>query len=123
MIINLPGSTKASQECLESVAVCLPHAVALLRDRIAEVKSAHKVIQSNVENLFGHKEQHAHHHHHHHHHDGSTKVMTKSIIILNEVRKLYPVFIKEQTIPLLGCYKNHYFFVGCACKERHTVSC
>lgn len=72
LIINLPGSTKGSQECLESVAVCLPHAVALLRDRIAEVKSAHKVIQSNVENLFGHKEQHAHHHHHHHH--GKTKV-------------------------------------------------
>lgn len=101
MIINLPGSTKGSQECLESVAVCLPHAVALLRDRIAEVKSAHKVIQSNVENLFGHKEQHAHHHHHHHH--GKTKVMKKGIIILNEGLKLYPFFIKEQTIPYLGC--------------------
>ena len=100
MIINLPGSTKGSQECLESVAVCLPHAVALLRDRIAEVKSAHKVIQSSVENLSGHKEQHAHHHHHHHHH-GSTKVMKKSIIILSEGLKLYPVFIKEETIPYL----------------------
>jgi hypothetical protein len=103
----LPGSTKGSQECLESVAVCLPHAVSLLRDRIAEVKSAHKVIQSSVKNLFGHKEQHAHHHHHHH---GSTKVMTKSIIILSEGLKLYPVFIKEQTIPYLGSYKNYYFF-------------
>jgi len=86
LIINLPGSTKGSQECLESVAVCLPHAVALLRDRIAEVKSAHKVIQSNVENLLGHKEQHAHHHHHHHH--GSTTVMKKSILDF----KLSPCF-------------------------------
>jgi len=107
LIINLPGSTKGSQECLESVAVCLPHAAALLRDRIAEVKSAHKVIQSNVENLFGHKEQHpppSPPHHHHHHHHGNTKVMKKIIIIiLNEGLKLYPVFIKEQTIPYLGC--------------------
>ena len=102
----MPGSTKGAQECLESVAVCLPHAVALLRDRIAEVKSAHEVIQSNAENLFGRKEQHAHHHHHHHHDHGSTKVMKKSIIIiiiLNEGLKLYPVFIKGQTIPYLGC--------------------
>jgi gephyrin len=104
LIINLPGSTKGSQECLESVAVCLPHAVALLRDRIAEVKSAHKVIQSSAENLLGHKEQHAHHHHpHHRHQDGSTKVRKKSIIILSEGLKLYPVFINEQTIPYLGC--------------------
>lgn len=95
----MPGSTKGSQECLESIAVCLPHAVALLRDRIAEVKSAHKVIQSNMENLFGHKEQHAHHHHQ----DGSTKVMKKSIIILNEGLKLYPFFMKEQTMPYLVC--------------------
>lgn len=98
----MPGSTKGSQECFESVAVCLPHAVALLRDRIAEVKSAHKIIQSNMENLFSHKEQHADHHHHHHQ-DGSTKVMKKSIIILNEGLKLYPFFIKEQTMPYFVC--------------------
>jgi hypothetical protein len=66
------------------VALCLPHAVALLRDRIAEVKSTHKVIQSNMENFPGHKEQHAHHDHHHH--VGSTKVMKMLRVLLFSMR-------------------------------------
>ncbi|KAK7871422.1 hypothetical protein R5R35_006122 [Gryllus longicercus] len=33
LIINLPGSTKGSQECFEAVAMAVPHAVALARNR------------------------------------------------------------------------------------------
>lgn len=67
LIINLPGSVKGSQECLEGVAVSLSHAVALLRDRIAEVKSTHTLIQSNMGNCPSHKEKHSHRDHHHYH--------------------------------------------------------
>lgn len=74
LIINLPGSTKGSQECLESVAVSLPHAAALLRDRIVQVKSTHQLLQSNMGNCPGHKRQHTHHDEHHHHHHENTKV-------------------------------------------------
>ncbi|KAJ9578244.1 hypothetical protein L9F63_005543 [Diploptera punctata] len=62
LIINLPGSKKSSQECLESVAMSLPHAVAVIRNRSTNVKSTHAVLQSKASN--------SQHHHHHHHGDG-----------------------------------------------------
>ncbi|PNF38776.1 hypothetical protein B7P43_G12825, partial [Cryptotermes secundus] len=72
LIINLPGSVKGSQECLESVAISLSHAVAVLRDRIAEVKSTHTLIQSNMGNCPSHRQKHSHQEHHHYH--GNSKV-------------------------------------------------
>jgi hypothetical protein len=73
LIINLPGSVKGSQECFESVSGSLSHAIALLRDRIEEVKSTHTLIQSNMGNCPSHKAKHSHNHLDHHH-QGSTKV-------------------------------------------------
>jgi molybdopterin adenylyltransferase len=36
LIINLPGSTKAVQECLEVILPALPHAVAIIKGEITE---------------------------------------------------------------------------------------
>jgi molybdopterin adenylyltransferase len=36
LIINLPGSTKAVQECLEVILSALPHAVAIIKGEITE---------------------------------------------------------------------------------------
>ncbi|XP_050315480.1 gephyrin isoform X2 [Anthonomus grandis grandis] len=45
LIINFPGSTKASVECFGFIKACLPHAVALLQERDSEVKAEHMRIQ------------------------------------------------------------------------------
>lgn len=84
LIINLPGSTKGAQECLEIVATAIPHAVALMKDRTAEVMATHKIVQSNVASLQtcgGHHHRHHHHHHHdhHHHHHSDSKVDTSRV--------------------------------------------
>jgi molybdopterin adenylyltransferase len=36
LIINLPGSTKAVQECLEVILLALPHAVAIVKGEVTE---------------------------------------------------------------------------------------
>lgn len=41
LIINLPGSKKASQECFEAIVISLPHAVALLRNDSQSVDKVH----------------------------------------------------------------------------------
>ncbi|XP_067011924.2 gephyrin isoform X2 [Anabrus simplex] len=72
LIVNLPGSTKAAQECFESVAMSIPHAVALMRNRTSSVEAVHNEVQSQVQSPQQHQQQHHHHHnnhqHHHHHH-------------------------------------------------------
>lgn len=45
LIINLPGSKKASDECLRVVACVIPHAVSLIRDEQEVSKQFHD--QSN----------------------------------------------------------------------------
>lgn len=73
LIINLPGSTKGSQECLEIVAPAISHAVALLKNKSAEVMSTHTIVQSNMASVHS-----CGGHHNHHHHDGS-KVDTSRV--------------------------------------------
>ncbi|XP_046382910.1 gephyrin [Ischnura elegans] len=46
LIMNLPGSKKGSQECLESVVAVIPHAVDLLREETRNIEKIHMEIQS-----------------------------------------------------------------------------
>ena len=45
VIVNLPGSSKAVKECFGFLAPALPHAVALLQGRKAEVRATHAELQ------------------------------------------------------------------------------
>lgn len=42
LILNLPGSKKAAEECLRFVLPVIDHAIALIRDDLEEVRSTHK---------------------------------------------------------------------------------
>lgn len=77
LIINLPGSLIAAAECLSAVSPCIPHAVALLGDKSADVAAAHKLIQAPEPQMksvitphqkHSHCHDHSHHHHHHRNH-------------------------------------------------------
>ena len=52
IIATLPGSAKASQECLQFLAPVLPHAVDLLCGRETKVKNTHSQLQSEGPKLF-----------------------------------------------------------------------
>lgn len=56
LIINFPGSKKASQECFEIIETALPHALNVLRDVQKDVKTTHQEIQ-------GHFNKGCHHNH------------------------------------------------------------
>jgi len=45
IIVNMPGSSKAVKECFSFLAPALPHAVALLNEKKAEVVATHKALQ------------------------------------------------------------------------------
>ncbi|XP_026477554.1 gephyrin-like [Ctenocephalides felis] len=45
LIVNLPGSKKASQECFEIIHTALPHAICLIRDLQKDVKAIHQEMQ------------------------------------------------------------------------------
>lgn len=45
LIVNLPGSKKASQECFEIIQTALPHAICLIRDLQKDVKAIHQEMQ------------------------------------------------------------------------------
>ena len=47
LIINFPGSKKASSECLGFVASALPHALDLLKGNSSKIKATHKNVQSS----------------------------------------------------------------------------
>jgi len=42
----MPGSSKASRECLSFISDVLPHAVALLKNEKKTIVKDHKIIQS-----------------------------------------------------------------------------
>ncbi|KAG8232682.1 hypothetical protein J437_LFUL009929, partial [Ladona fulva] len=46
LIMNLPGSKKGSQECLESVVAVIPHAVDLLREETKNIEKIHAELQA-----------------------------------------------------------------------------
>lgn len=48
LILNLPGSKKASVECFGFVGKTLKHAVELMLDRKAEVVKAHQIVQGTI---------------------------------------------------------------------------
>ncbi|KAK0092487.1 hypothetical protein PV326_001311 [Microctonus aethiopoides] len=51
LIINLPGSPKAVRECLNAIAIAIPHAVDLILDNKSEITNVHTKIQdSSVHN-------------------------------------------------------------------------
>ncbi|CAN0394933.1 unnamed protein product [Lampetra fluviatilis] len=51
LIINLPGSKKASQECFQFVLPALSHAVDLLRDASVRVKAVHQELAGQVHSI------------------------------------------------------------------------
>lgn len=59
LIINLPGSSKGSEECLRVACQGIPHAVDLLRGSEGNVKLTHYVLQSQgvVQHSADHQEQ------------------------------------------------------------------
>uniref|UniRef100_A0A0C9RJR3 Cin_0 protein n=1 Tax=Fopius arisanus TaxID=64838 RepID=A0A0C9RJR3_9HYME len=46
LIINLPGSPKAARECLDAIAMTIPHAVDLLLDLQPKIKKIHEEVQN-----------------------------------------------------------------------------
>ena len=80
LIITLPGSKKASEECLTFVAPTLGHAIDLILDRKSHITSTHNELQSKGVQAHHHHHHHHHHHqpqhhscsHHHHHHNHNT---------------------------------------------------
>ncbi|KAF3420407.1 hypothetical protein E2986_00779 [Frieseomelitta varia] len=46
LIINLPGSPKAAKECLDAIALVIPHAVDLIRDNKDKIKDTHGTMQN-----------------------------------------------------------------------------
>nr|CAD7427521.1 unnamed protein product [Timema monikensis] len=91
LIINLPGSTKASQECLESIAMSIPHAVSVMRNRILDVEETHQKMHGDSAT----QNSHSHHHHHHHHH--AHKVDQESKVDVSKVARR----ARTSTYPLL----------------------
>ncbi|CAL1542166.1 unnamed protein product [Lymnaea stagnalis] len=63
LIINLPGSTKASAECFQIAATGIPHAVDLLRGHRAGVEKTHAQLQAEgVRSVHGsHHQSHTRH--------------------------------------------------------------
>jgi len=53
LIINLPGSAKASKECLSVVAYAIPHAVSLIKDEKEISKQFHKQLDFTANNKSG----------------------------------------------------------------------
>ncbi|XP_068200311.1 gephyrin [Palaemon carinicauda] len=72
LIVTLPGSKKASEECLRFIAPSIPHAVDLLLEHTTNVKETHSELQGRgVFTRHHHDNLHSHgHHHHSHHHHG-----------------------------------------------------
>ncbi|XP_060074353.1 gephyrin-like [Ylistrum balloti] len=85
LVINLPGSTKGSEECFRFALPGIPHAVDLLRGSDQSVKDTHSKLQAegvvepskdhhhgNHQSVQEHVHPKGHHHHHHgergHHH-------------------------------------------------------
>nr|CAD7440819.1 unnamed protein product [Timema bartmani] len=92
LIVNLPGSTKASQECLESIAMSIPHAVSVMRNRILDVEETHQKMHGDSAT------QHSHNHHHHHHnHHNAHKVDQESKVDVSKVARR----ARTSTYPLL----------------------
>lgn len=50
LIINLPGSKNAANECLQVVASVIPHAVSLIKDEKEISNKLHKQLSSKVKN-------------------------------------------------------------------------
>ncbi|XP_056022350.1 gephyrin-like isoform X2 [Ostrea edulis] len=74
LIINLPGSVKASEECLRFVSPGIPHAVSLLKDKTEEIQTTHTDLQSRGVEIptpfkSGHAARKDHGRHVGHHHD------------------------------------------------------
>nr|XP_022331170.1 gephyrin-like isoform X2 [Crassostrea virginica] len=74
LIINLPGSVKASEECLRFVSPGIPHAVDLLQNKTERIQTTHDALQSKgveIPTSFksGHAAQKDHGQHTGHHHD------------------------------------------------------
>ncbi len=60
LILNLPGSKKGAEECLNIALPVIKHALALINDKKEEVKSDHLIIQrrkSSVHQCSGHHEE------------------------------------------------------------------
>ncbi|XP_051164081.1 molybdenum cofactor synthesis protein cinnamon [Leptopilina boulardi] len=55
LIINLPGSPKAVTECLEAIAIAIPHAVDLILNNNSEITHVHKMIQTTQQHTCVHK--------------------------------------------------------------------
>ncbi|XP_067947959.1 gephyrin-like isoform X2 [Watersipora subatra] len=51
LIVNLPGSKKASEECFTFILPLLPHAINLLRDDKQRVSATHKEVQGSPRTL------------------------------------------------------------------------
>ncbi|XP_037076686.1 gephyrin-like [Pollicipes pollicipes] len=77
VVVTLPGSPKAAEECVRLLAPGLPHAVDLLRDRRTRVEHVHLQLQSDTvpqraTPTAGGDEHYCQHQHQHQHQAGST---------------------------------------------------
>ncbi|PAA94425.1 hypothetical protein BOX15_Mlig033542g1 [Macrostomum lignano] len=117
LIVNLPGSQKAVDECFAVLEPVLAHAVKQLQGRIVEVKAEHVEMQQSAHSrhhLHHHQsepqQQHHHGHHHRHHHGHSTspsqqlqQALTKSLVneaqIANRPRQSpYPLISVDEAV-------------------------
>nr|XP_006815801.1 PREDICTED: gephyrin-like [Saccoglossus kowalevskii] len=66
LIVNLPGSTKGSQECYEIILPALPHAIHLLHEKMDRIRAVHSNLQQH--DCHGHHHRLPHRPSDHHHH-------------------------------------------------------
>lgn len=115
LVVTLPGSKKASEECLRFIAPSIPHAVDLLLGHSAVIQETHSELQSQgviTHHHHGHSHAHGHHchnhhqtlhHHHHHHHPvGSTESKADVSQICRRPRKSpYPLITVEEATEII----------------------
>lgn len=120
LIVTLPGSKKASEECLRFIAPAIPHAVDLLMDWKVPVEKTHDALQAEGSSCrhhttacqhhqpSAHQHQHAHHFHHHkcHHHQrdetGNTTSKADVTRISGRPRKSpYPMISVSEALEII----------------------
>ncbi|XP_013398832.1 gephyrin isoform X2 [Lingula anatina] len=115
LIINLPGSKKGSQECLEFVTPAIPHAVDLLQGNKENVVTTHTHLQAETTPSAAPVSHTQHHHQGEHHHLGHQSSVDDTKVALRARESPFPLITVEEAVdmvlseaPVLGVEKVFY---------------
>ncbi|XP_041352422.1 uncharacterized protein LOC121370940 isoform X1 [Gigantopelta aegis] len=116
LIINLPGSTKGSEECFRLAVPGIPHAVDLLKDASAHVKVTHDALQSHgvAHSHNVHRMKHSNHGSHSHSPENTGDVQFESVSAtnmtssqLNQGQDLMKRCVETSGLPLDSNSQHH----------------